>query len=252
MRFPWQRKRDEADAELDEELRAHFAMAVADRIARGESPDDALAAARRDFGNVTHVKEVTREMWGAVWLERLQQDLRFALRSLRRSPGFAIVAVLTLALGIGVNSAMFGVMHGVLLRALPYPSAERLFVISYQPPVETNNTIRGLADAHYLALEKDPRTRTVFAHVATFSQTHVILRGAGEPKRLAATEVTSDFFALMGTPPRADAYSAVAKRRPRMPASSSAIVSGALCSTRTRRSSAKRSTSTTCRARSSA
>src|SRR6185437_3524869 len=81
--FFWRRRRDARDLELDDEIRAHFAMAVADRMARGESPEDAAAAARREFGNVGHVREVTRESWGAagLWLERLDQDLRFTARS---------------------------------------------------------------------------------------------------------------------------------------------------------------------------
>ena len=198
MNWPWQRKRDQADADLDEELRAHFAMAVADRIARGESADDAHAAARRDFGNVTHVKEVAREMWGAVWLERLGQDLRYAIRSLKRSPGFAIVAIVTLALGIGVNSAMFAVMNGVLLQPLPYASPDRLFAISYQPPVGPFTSVRGLYDAHFVAVEKDPRAKSVFARVATFGSPNITLRGVGDPKRLLAGWVTADFFAVLG------------------------------------------------------
>src|SRR4051812_14813151 len=82
----WNMKgRNERSADLDDEIRAHFAMAVADRIARGESPEEATAAARREFGNVGHVKEVTRETWGGLWLERLLQDIHYTLRSLKRA-----------------------------------------------------------------------------------------------------------------------------------------------------------------------
>src|SRR5215475_11402949 len=130
----WFRKREWRDANLDDEIRAHLEMAVRDRVARGESPAAARAAARREFGNVGHVKEVTREMWGGVWLERLVLDLRYAFRSLRRAPSFTIVAVLTLALGIGANTAMFTVMNGVLVRSLPFPDADRLVTPSYKPP----------------------------------------------------------------------------------------------------------------------
>ena len=129
--FGFSRRRDQRAADLDDEIRAHFAMAVRDRIARGESRSDAEAAARREFGNVGHVKEVTREMWGGVWLERSDQDLRFAVRSLSRAPTFTVVAALTLALGIGVNTAMFAVVNGVLLRPLPFANSERLFAASY-------------------------------------------------------------------------------------------------------------------------
>ncbi len=197
-KFRLRARRRHRDAELDEELRAHFAMAVADRIARGESPDDALAATRREFGNVTHVKEVTREMWGSLWLERFTQDLRYALRSLRRSPAFAVVAVVTLAIGIGVNSAMFTLMNGVLLKPLPYASPERLFAISYQPASGPFARMHALYDGHYVALEKDPRAREIFEHVATFSQASVTLRGVGEPQRLTGASATPNFFAVLG------------------------------------------------------
>lgn len=191
-------KRDTRDAALDDELRAHLAMAVADRIARGESPEEAIAGARREFGNVGHVKEVTREMWGSVWIERLVQDVQYAVRSLRRAPGFAIVATLTLALGIGINTAMFTVMNGVLLRPLPFPDADRLFVASYSPPRGPFSQGTGMWDVHYLQFA---RANTIFDHVTTFSTPGVTLTGTGEPARLVAGAVTPDFFSVFGTRP---------------------------------------------------
>ena len=114
---------------LREEIESHLRMAIRDRMERGESAAEAEANARREFGNLGRVEEVTREMWSWTWLEQLWRDVRYGLRGLRRNPGFTAVAVIALALGIGANSAIITAVDAILLRPLGYRDPERLVVI---------------------------------------------------------------------------------------------------------------------------
>src|ERR1700744_5544764 len=105
--------------DLDMDIRDHLERETQDNIDRGMSPEEARRAALRKFGNVTRVKEQTWEVWNAVWLEQLLQDVRYGLRTLWRSPGLTIAAVLAIALGIGVNVGFFSVLNGIAMRLLP-------------------------------------------------------------------------------------------------------------------------------------
>src|SRR5437868_9143575 len=128
MKLPFMRSRKRKQ-DLEAEIHSRFQMAIRGRVERGEPPEQAEAAARHEFGNVALIKEVAREQWGWMWLERLWQDLRYGVRILIKNPSFTSIAVITLALGIGANTAIFSLFDTTLLRPLPYPDAERLVMV---------------------------------------------------------------------------------------------------------------------------
>ena len=196
--FRWRRRRD---AELDEEIRSHLDEAIRDRIERGESREQARANAMREFGNVGLVKEVTREMWGWASLDSLLQDLRFGLRILRKRPGLLLTAVLTLALGIGVNTAIFSLANAILLRPLPVKDGDRIVDLRISSP--RDRIPRGIPYPDYLELRK--RTG---ASVDLFgiNETELVLGASGAGSAMADSEaegldglfVTGNYFSALG------------------------------------------------------
>jgi putative ABC transport system permease protein len=131
--------RDALDDELSAELGEHLALLARDAEHAGLSHDDALAAARRRLGNITRIREESRDSWGFRTIESVLQDLRHALRALRRAPGFTVAVIVTLGLGMGATSAIFSVVNGVLLRPLPFPHEDRLITLCEQYPGATSD-----------------------------------------------------------------------------------------------------------------
>ena len=123
--------RRQAEADLREELRLHLELERERQRKPGLSEDDADRVAQRKLGNTALIRERTRDVWGWRWLDDLVRDVRHALRGLRRRPGFAATVVLVLALGTGANTAMFSIVHGMLIRPLPYPDADAIVRVGH-------------------------------------------------------------------------------------------------------------------------
>ena len=189
----WKRKKQEA--ELDEEVRSHLEMAARERVDRGAPADVAARAARREFGNVGLVQEVTRDVWGWGSLDRLMQDLRFGLRMLAKSPGFTAVAILTLALGIGANTALFSVVNGVLLNPLPYPQPEQLVWLAES---KQNFEFGSISFPNFRDWRKDNRTFSMMGVSRGYSFS---LTGRGDAEQVRAELVSSDLLPMLGVKP---------------------------------------------------
>ncbi len=187
------------DRELDEEIRAHLAMAAKDRIERGESPDSAEVNARREFGNQLLITEVTRDVWSWNWVERLGQDLRYIFRQLRRSPGFTAVAVLTLALGLGATTAMFSIVNGVLLEPLKYSDPGRLFLARTVPAPRYKITGDFPINARHFHEWREKCQSCQEVSLAEFAD--MTLSGAGQPEKLATLNISSNFFKTLDVQP---------------------------------------------------
>ncbi len=192
-------RRNAVESEMDEELRAHLERQAEKYAQSGLSREDALRKARLEFGGLEQVKEEVRDSRGVTFIETTLQDLRYGLRQLRRNPGFSVVAVLTLALGIGANTAVFSLVDSILLRPLPYRNAEQLVVVSESVPQLGGDAEIGVAAGEYL----DYRDRNrAFALTAAYEAAGFNLTGEGTPLRVNAAAVTASVFPLLGVEPR--------------------------------------------------
>ena len=180
------------DQELEEELRSHLEMRAADNMRAGMSPEEARLEARRRFGNPALIKEASRAQQMALWLESVLQDARFGFRMLRRTPGFTVVAVLTVALSIGAVAAVFTVVNSVLLRPLPYGAPNRLLTVAIFMPRENDEVT---ASPQYLALKTRSR---ILEDAGAWSPQDYNVSVAGEAERLHAVVATASFFTTLG------------------------------------------------------
>ena len=183
--------------ELDKELRFHLEQQIASYIAAGINPEEARRRTNLEFGGLERVKEEVRDTRWETHLDNLFRDFRYALRTLRKSPGFTAVAILTLALGIGANTAIFSVVNTVLLRSLPFPHASQLVDISARSTLFDFSNL-GLSLPDLADVRASARSLST---VAPYQYSRKELTGDGKPERIEGADVSSEFFPLLGIQP---------------------------------------------------
>lgn len=190
-------RRQQTEAEMAEEMRFHLEQRAADLATDGLPPEDARCAAQRRFGNLASIQEHAREARGWGWLERFGKDLRFAARQLIRSPGFSLLAIITLGLGIGANTSMFSLINGVMLKPLPYANLDtldRFFRATAQ------NRDGNISPADFLDLQ---RAKDGYGDVAAYTPASVSLSEPGHPAEMAyAARASANLFSLLGVQPQ--------------------------------------------------
>jgi len=195
----WRRRSEQAERELDEELQAHLDLEVEQNIERGMPPEDARLAARRKLGNLTVVKEASREAREPVQLDRLLQDVRFGVRMLLKSPGFSAVAILSLALGVGAVTAIFSFVNAILLRPLPFREPDRLVVIWLNNPRMASSVEQlQVSDALYQDWRDHSRS---FDGLASFGVFTSHLTKLGPPEYVTAAALSASTLPILGVRP---------------------------------------------------
>jgi predicted permease len=184
--------RDDVDREMEQELSFHMEQQIATHIAAGMLPEEARYAAMREFGGVEQIREQCRDTRKVNWVQDFLQDIRYGSRMLRKSPGFTAVAVLTLALGIGANTALFSVVNGVLLNPLPYPHPEQLVTLHESKP---NFNTGSISYPNFLDWRKENHTLSSMAVSRSYSFS---LTNLGEAEQIQGQFVTPDFFPILG------------------------------------------------------
>ncbi|MGA8027856.1 MAG: ABC transporter permease [Bryobacteraceae bacterium] len=196
----WERlwRRSKRDEQLEKELRFHLEQHAADLIERGHNFTEAQRQARLDLGGPEQVKENCRDARRARWLDDLWQDFRYALRTLRQKPAFAVVALLTLALGSGATTVMFTVINGVLLKPLPYPEPDRLVILEEQTDWSTQwGNLWAFTYPNYLDCKRDTRS----LNMAAWRWSGGTVSKPGEPEYADNFQISSDLFSVLGVRP---------------------------------------------------
>jgi len=190
-------RRTRAENELSREMEHHLAMETEARIREGLPPEEARLAALRAFGGMAQAQEECRDAWGVRFMDNLRQDLGYSWRGLRRNPGFSFVVILTLALGIGANTAIFSVVQGVLLRPLAYRDPGRIVMVTQSAP-GSGQAALGFSVPEFM----DHRQRNrAFAAMSEFHSMWFILLGRPEPVRVQTGVVSDNFFDTLGIKP---------------------------------------------------